>query len=206
MGVGVAREVYIKITDTTDSTDIPEGFCGFASVRNHVFKPRVTDTTDIPKDSCGFPAETTLRDGLNQALEADSGELDERAALVAEGAEVPRAWAEGYAALCAMPPPPGFRSERWQRIIDATGTFLDRWAGEAIGCGWSDLDVFGCHNTAPSARFDCMGLVLLLDSCEIVAINPDGADLVTAGGARQRFYRRPMPPGTTMLWELHRRP
>jgi hypothetical protein len=66
----------------------------------------------------------------------------------------------------------------------------------------SDLDVFGCHDTAPDRRFDAMGLVLLLDSCEIVTIDPDGADLVTAGGARQRFYRRPLPPGTVSLWQL----
>jgi hypothetical protein len=47
-----------------------------------------------------------------------------------------------------------------------------------------------------------MGLVLLLDRCAIVAIDPDGADLVTAGGGRQRFYRRPLPPGTVSLWRL----
>ena len=73
---------------------------------------------------------------------------DERAALIEEGAGVPRAWAEGYAALCTMPPPTGFWPERWQRIVDATGAFLDRWAAEAIRCGWSDLDVFGCHEGA----------------------------------------------------------
>ena len=104
-----------------------------------------------------------------------------------------------------MPPPTGFSPERWQRIIDATGAFLDRWAGEAIGCGWSDLDVFGCHRQAPAARFDCMGLVLLLDRREVVAIDQDGADLVTVTGARQRFRRRPLPPGTVPLWELARR-
>jgi hypothetical protein len=69
----------------------------------------------------------------------------------------------------------------------------------------SDLDVFGCHDTAPDRRFDAMGLVLLLDRCEVVGIDPDGADLVTAGGARQRFRRRPLPPGTVSLWELTRR-
>jgi hypothetical protein len=117
---------------------------------------------------------------------------------------MPWAWAEGYTALCAMPPPAGFRPDRWRRIIDAIGVFLDHWAGEAIRCGWSDLDVFGCHSTAPTARFDCMGLILLLDCCEIAAIDRDGADLVTASGARQRFRRRPMPPGTVRLWELAR--
>jgi hypothetical protein len=128
------------------------------------------------------------------------------ATIVAEGAGVPRAWAEGYAALCAMLPPAGFLPDRWQRIIDATGAFLDRWAGEAIRCGWSDLDVFGCDPDCPAARFDCMGLVLLLDRCEVMTIDQDGADLVTVPGARQRFHRRPLPPDTVSLWRLRQYP
>src|SRR4051812_35503850 len=130
---------------------------------------------------------------------------EERAAVIAEGAGVPRAWAEGYAALAAMPPSSGFWPERWQRIIDATGAFLDRWAGEMLRCGWSNLDVFGCDPGAPAARFDCMGLVLLLDRCEVEAIDRDGADLVMVTGERQRFRRRPLPPGTVSLWQLARR-
>ena len=47
-----------------------------------------------------------------------------------------------------------------------------------------------------------MGLVLLLDRREVVAIDELGADLVTVSGARQRFRRRPMPPGTVRLWQL----
>src|SRR5258707_9704332 len=68
-------------------------------------------------------------------------DLDERAALVESGANVPRRWAEGYAALSSMPAPIGFSPERWRRIVDATGTFLDRWAADAAKCGWSDLDL-----------------------------------------------------------------
>jgi len=128
----------------------------------------------------------------------------ERAALIAEGAGVPRAWAQGFAALAVLPPPVGFWPEHWQRIIDVTGAFLDRWACEAIRCGWTDLDVFGADRDVPTARFDCMGLVLLLDRCKVVAIDPDGADLVTPAGIHQRFQRRPLPPGTVSLWELRR--
>jgi hypothetical protein len=128
---------------------------------------------------------------------------DERAAIIAEGAGVPRSWAEGYAGLCVMPPPSGFSPERWQRIVDATGMFLDRWADTAIACAWTDLDVFGCNPVRPDARFDCMGLVLLLDHCEVVGVDEAGADLMNTG-VRQRFYRRPLPPGTVSLWDLAR--
>jgi hypothetical protein len=135
---------------------------------------------------------------------ADTDDLEERAAIIEEGAGVPRAWAEGYAALSTMPTPTGFSPERWRRIVDATGTFIDRWATEAIRCGWSDLDIFGVDPAAPDRRFDCMGLTLLLDRCEIVNIDPAGADLVSTTGARQRYRRRPLPPDTVSLWDLAR--
>ena len=145
-----------------------------------------------------------LREHKAELIAVLSGDdPEERAAIIAEGAGVPRAWAEGYAALCTMPPPAGFWPERWQRIIDATGAFLDRWAAEAIRCGWSDLDVFGCHPDAPDRPVRLHG--------PGAAAGPprgrrrsttDGADLVTATGARQRFRRRPLPPGTVALWQL----
>jgi hypothetical protein len=137
--------------------------------------------------------------GLEQSAVVD---LDERAAIVECSAGVRRLWAEGFAALCAMPPPTGISAERWRRIIDAAGKFLDTWTGAAIACGWGGLDLFGCHPTRPNARFDAMGLVLLLDRCEVVGIDEQGADLVTTAGARQRYRRRPLPPGTVSLWEL----
>ena len=131
-------------------------------------------------------------------------DVNERAALIEYGAGMPRAWAEGYAALSSMPAPAGFSSERWSRIVDAAGNFIDRYAGVAIECGWSDLDVFGCDPDRPDARFDCMGLVLLLDRCEIIGIDEDGADLVTETGTRQRYRRRPLPVHTVSLWVLGR--
>jgi hypothetical protein len=127
----------------------------------------------------------------------------ERAAIVEyDGGMIPRAWAEGFAALCSMPTPTGFRPGRWHRIVDAAGVFIDRWAAEAARRGWTDLDVFGCNPDRPDARFDAMGLVLLLDRCEITSIDELGADLVTNTGARQRFRRRPLPADTIALWRI----
>jgi hypothetical protein len=124
--------------------------------------------------------------------------LPENAASAAERA-TPKSWAEGFAALCVMPAPTGFSAQRWQRIVDAAGMFLDRWADTAIACGWTDLDVFGCNPDRPDARFDCMGLVLLLDRCEVVGIDEAGADLVMNTGACQRFRRRPPSAGHHQL-------
>lgn len=79
-------------------------------------------------------------------------EIDERAAIVEYDGGIPRRWAEGFSALGAMAPPSGFSPERWGRILDAAGAFLDRWASEAIRCGWSDLDVGRCCTRPGSAR------------------------------------------------------
>ena len=135
----------------------------------------------------------------------DASDLEERLGMVEVGAGVPRRWAEGYAALSSMPAPNGFSPERWQRIVDAAGVFLDRWAAEAIRCGWSDLDVFGCNPVRPDARFDAMGLVLLLDRREVAGIDEHGADLVTQTGTTQRYRRRVVPDATVSLWELAKR-
>ena len=128
-------------------------------------------------------------------------DLDEHA-VIAEGAGVPTRWAEGFAVLSAMPPPTGFSLARWRRIINAAGIFIDKWAAKAAECGWSDLDVFGVNPDAPGRRFDAMGLVLLLDHCEVVAVDERGADLVANGGARLRYRRRPVPADTVSLWAL----
>src|SRR4051794_6420882 len=60
----------------------------------------------------------------------------ERAAIIAEAACVPRAWAEGCAAIAAIPAPAGFSPERWQRVVRASGKFLARWGADAALLGW----------------------------------------------------------------------
>jgi hypothetical protein len=64
--------------------------------------------------------------------------------------------------------------------------------------------MFGVDPDRPGARFDCMGILMLLDHCQVVSIDEHGADLVTVSGARQRFCQRPMPSGTVSLWQLVR--
>ena len=111
----------------------------------------------------------------------------------------PKGWLDAYGAMRTMAIPEGFSSDRWRRV------FMGSWAAEAARLGWSDLDVFGCRATQPDRRFDCMGLVLLLDGCEIVGIDAQGADLSTRGDVRQRFQRRQMPPDTVPLPSLVKR-
>ncbi len=147
----------------------------------------------------------SLNSFLSSPRAQNADDLEERAAIIEYGAGVPRAWAEGFAALSTMPPPTGFLPDRWARIVDAAGALIHKWASTAAACGWSDLEIFGCAPEAPDRRFDCMGLTLLLERCEIVALDRDGADLVMhKTGSRQRYRRRPLPPDTISLWQLSR--
>jgi hypothetical protein len=116
--------------------------------------------------------------------------------------EPAQAWAAGCAALSTISAPSGFTPPHWQRVIDAAGQFIERWADEATACGWSSFDVFGCHDEAPTVRRDAMGMVVMLGDCTVVSIDERGADIATPSGARQRFSRRSMPVGTVLLWEL----
>jgi hypothetical protein len=137
------------------------------------------------------------------ALTAAPDDIEERAAIVEFGAGVPRRWAEGFAALSSMPPPTGFSPERWHRIVDAAGVFLDRWAVRAAELGWCDVEIFGCDADAPAARLDQMGLVVLLERMHVVAIDETGADLLSnIGDVRQRYRRRPISPHAVRLWDL----
>ncbi len=163
--------------------------------------------SSIEERGCGIGSAESVstyneRNELNERSPPPPAGNEERAGIVEGGVGVPRRWAEGFAALRSMPAPTGFAPERWRRIIDATGIFIDRWAERAAECGWSNLDVFGADPDRPDARFDCMGLVLLLDRREIAGIDEQGADLVTVTGTRQRFRRRVMPAATVSLWEL----
>ena len=94
------------------------------------------------------------------------------------------------------------RLAREVHSIDRHGDFADAARARLDGMGLGGnvrIETADAFSWETDRRFDAMGLVLLLDRCEVVGIDPDGADLVTAGGARQRFRRRPLPPGTVSL-------
>jgi hypothetical protein len=161
----------------------------------------INETNEItPPQPLSAPV-SSFNSFLSSPGNADN--LDERAAIVEYGAGVPREWAEGFAALSTMPAPTGFSTERWARIVDAAGVFLDRWAPKAAELGWVDVEIFGCDGSAPAARFDLMGLVLLLERMRVIAIDATGADLLSnTGDVRQRYRRKPTSPHAVRLWDL----
>ena len=79
----------------------------------------------------------------NYAGVAEQTVFEERAAIIEDGSDVPRVWAEGFARLDLADRPTGFTIDQWQRLIDDAGRFLDRWRSEAARLEWSTTDLFG---------------------------------------------------------------
>jgi hypothetical protein len=116
---------------------------------------------------------------------------EERAAHLEYDAGLPRSWAEPFAKILCGGAPGDFEPTRWARVLDGGLIFADVWGRKAQALGWSAEDVFGLHSIAPAARNDVKGLAwLLANGSRVVAIDADGADIVTTQGAKQRYYRR----------------
>lgn len=148
----------------------------------------------------GTGVETPIRAVTIPSRELRQDDYEERAALATHEAEVPREWAEGFATLQTAQPPVSISEARWQQIIDDAGRFLDGWATKASALEWTTLDVFGVHPSAPEARHDGKGLVLLIAGGEVLAITAETARL-RRGHGLQTYRRMPMPCSVA-LWRL----
>lgn len=145
------------------------------------------------------PAKSNIADA---ATIADHNTL-ERAAIIEEGAGVPREWAEGYARMLSMPCPSGFFPDQWQTVLDATGRFMDEWANKAAALGWTAAEVFGAYPLAPLADHSRRGLVFYLKPGErIAAISAEVAIFENARGVRQTRYRERIASGGVPAWNL----
>jgi hypothetical protein len=80
-------------------------------------------------------------------------------------------------------------SDRWEMLLHDAERFLDRWSPTAHAMGWTTLDLFGVHRTRPAVRFDVMGLLLLLQGGEVIALTAEVASIRRLSGAVLRFPR-----------------
>jgi hypothetical protein len=93
-------------------------------------------------------------------------------------------------------------AERWRQCLIDAQRFLAEWGDKAVALGWTDSDLFGLHE--PSAkphlsyrrlsRYDCTGLIWLLQGHPVVAltkgeaaIQRDGAVVVYRKDRAQRL-------------------
>ena len=111
-------------------------------------------------------------------------------AIALEQAGLPHEWAEPFARLLCGAPPRGFESASWASIVEGASIFAEQWAARAFALGWTADGIFGLDDRAPAARQDTKGVAWFLgEGCRVVALDGAGADIETARGVRQRFYR-----------------
>lgn len=116
---------------------------------------------------------------------------------------VPETWTQGVADLLAMTCPASCPDAKWQALREDAYTFLRDHAARAHGLGWTEYDLFGAHPAKPWVRFDCMGLVPLLNGTKVTALSDIEAVIEKPNGARVTFHRHTMAPDETCLvWEL----
>jgi hypothetical protein len=103
--------------------------------------------------------------------------------------------------LRSMTPPESFSAETWRQILTDADLFFQNWAERAELYGWNEKDLLGVHPRAPAARFDPMGLILLIRGGEVIELDRKCARLRTLGHSTLTCCK-PRPDDAVPLWSL----
>jgi hypothetical protein len=92
-------------------------------------------------------------------------------------------------------------AERWQQCIADTSRFLASWGDKAAALGWTAEELFGLHEPAAKphpaysrlSRYDCTGLLWLLQGRRVIALTANAAVIGTPSGGTLT-YRKLLKP------------
>jgi hypothetical protein len=92
-------------------------------------------------------------------------------------------------------------AERWQQCVTDAQRFLAAWGDKAVALGWTAAELFGLHQPPakphPSysrlSRYNCIGLLWLLQGREVIALTDTTATIRTrsGGSVTYRKHRKP---------------
>jgi len=90
----------------------------------------------------------------------------------------------------------------WRQAVADSQQFMDTWGKQAAALGWTAEELFGLHeppsNPHPSydrlARYDCKGLVWILEGRPVLALTADTATIRYKSGSTTT-YRKLNKPG-----------
>jgi len=90
--------------------------------------------------------------------------------------------------------------EQWHQFCDDAHRFIDQgWWHRAFALGWDRLELVGVNRIAPWARYDHMGLVLLIRGGQVIGMDERTAKIETPTGAHQSYRRAPLNRGEVVL-------
>ena len=157
-------------------------------------------------DGLVVEAPNPLPEPIMTALRAHKAEVIDflnrpvaRVVLLGVPPGVPEAWVQGVADLLAMTCPASCPDAKWQVLREDAYHFLRDHAARAHELGWTALDLFGAHPGKSWVRFDCMGLVPLLNGARVTALSGIEAVIEKSSGARLTFRRHTKAPDETCL-------
>jgi hypothetical protein len=95
-------------------------------------------------------------------------------------------------------PPAHVPEDRWRQCVQDGSEFLARWGEQTESLGWDSRDLFGLHTPPeqphPSynrlSRYDCTGLVWLLQARSVVALTANTAAIRNPKTGNVTVYRR----------------
>jgi hypothetical protein len=91
--------------------------------------------------------------------------------------------------------------ERWDLLLGDAENFLSRWGHAAHAMGWTALDLYGVHPLAPTARFDVMGFLFLIQGGAVPVITASSASIHRRTGAHLT-YRRHDTDGAVLITKV----
>lgn len=103
---------------------------------------------------------------------------------------VPADWHAVVAELHRREPVEWLSVDRWMQVISDAEILLTDWGQAADRLGWTAHNLFGVHPTAPAARFDAMGLLLLIQGGTVLAMTERTATIRRSTGALLTYRRR----------------
>jgi hypothetical protein len=90
--------------------------------------------------------------------------------------------------------------ERWHQMCDDAHRFIEQgWWHRALVLGWDRLELFGADRVAPWARYNRMGLVLLIRGGQVIGMDNRTAKIETLSGGHQTYARAPLDRGEVVL-------
>lgn len=128
--------------------------------------------------------------------------------LIASNLKIPFEWAEAFCKLRQYNRPCNISMAEWLRVqYNAISLHKKqpRILRTIIACGWSLLDVYGCFSSAPTRRFEYMGLLILKNQQEqVVSVSEDCIKLQRKCGSVMSFYKPLVSsPSRVLLYKLN---
>jgi hypothetical protein len=128
-----------------------------------------------------------------------TGSAEPTAGCKVEVVELPQAprYRKAFGFL-QLRPPALVPVERWRQCVQDGSRFLAKWGEQAEALGWTAADLFGLH-TPPAkphptysrlSRYDCTGLIWLLQGRAVVALTADTATIRNPATGSLTTYRR----------------